>query len=177
MHPFRHFCTITTHRHKVIGLCFRAGIGFQGLFHDLSKYSFTEFWQGAKYYQGNRSPNDLAREVHGYAAAWLHHKGRNRHHFEYWCEFDGKTETYRPIQMPMRFVKEMFCDKVAASKTYMKKDYTDDYPLSYYMRGKSRAQMHPKTVKLIESWLQMLANEGETATFTHIKSIPNDQAY
>ena len=82
MHPIRHFRTITRHRHKVIANCFRAGIGWQGLFHDLSKYSPTEFWPGARYYQGTRSPNEIEREKYGYSPAWLHHKGRNRHHFE-----------------------------------------------------------------------------------------------
>ncbi len=74
MHPFRHFLTITRHRHKVMILCFRLGIGFQGLFHDLSKYSWIEFKAGARYYQGTRSPNDREREVKGYSSAWMHHK-------------------------------------------------------------------------------------------------------
>ncbi|MCQ2386224.1 MAG: DUF5662 family protein, partial [Clostridia bacterium] len=83
MHPFRHFRTITKHRHQVIRHCFKAGIGFQGLFHDLSKYSLTEFIPGAKYYLGTKSPNEKERELFGYSSAWLHHKGRNKHHFEF----------------------------------------------------------------------------------------------
>ena len=82
MHPIKHFITITHHRHKVIAHCFKAGIGFQGLFHDLSKYTFTEFRPGAKYYQGTRSPNEKERELFGYSLARIHHKGRNKHHFE-----------------------------------------------------------------------------------------------
>ena len=76
---FAHFCTVTKHRHCVIAHCFRAGIGWQGLFHDLSKYSPTEFLPGARYYQGTRSPTERERELFGYSAAWMHHKGRNRH--------------------------------------------------------------------------------------------------
>ena len=117
-HPFRHYRTITKHRHRVIAHCFRAGIGFRGLFHDLSKYSPTEFLPGAKYYQGTRSPNEREREALGYSAAWMHHKGRNRHHFEYWTDLNMQTKRYEPVKMPVRYVKEMFCDRVAASKIY-----------------------------------------------------------
>ena len=82
MHPIAHFKTITAHRHLVCRYCFRLGLYGQGLKHDLSKYSPTEFWRGAKYYQGDRSPNDAERMKNGTSLAWLHHKGRNRHHFE-----------------------------------------------------------------------------------------------
>lgn len=46
-HPIKHFITITKHRHRVMLHCFKAGIPFQGLTHDLSKYSPTEFIPGA----------------------------------------------------------------------------------------------------------------------------------
>lgn len=169
-HPFLHFATITRHRHKVIAHCFRAGIGWQGLFHDLSKYGPTEFLTGAKYYQGSRSPNERERELFGYSVAWMHHKGRNRHHFEYWNDLNPATKMYEPVPMPLRFVKEMFCDRVAASKIYQGKNYTNEHPLAYFLRGNARAKMHPKTADLLESWLRMLAERGEKATFAHIRS-------
>ena len=81
---FGHLRTINRHRHKVIAHCAKAGILWQGLRHDLSKYSPTEFIPGVKYFQGTRSPNEAERELNGYSLAWMHHKGRNRHHFEYW---------------------------------------------------------------------------------------------
>lgn len=82
MHPIAHFKTITAHRNLVCRYCLRLGLVWQGLTHDLSKYSPTEFWRGAKYYQGTRSPNDQERKENGLSLAWLHHKGRNRHHFD-----------------------------------------------------------------------------------------------
>lgn len=87
MHVFKHFFTVTRHRHAVMRNCFKVGLVWQGLCHDLSKYSPSEFWAGAKYYQGNRSPQAKEREVLGYSPAWLHHKGRNKHHFEYWTDY------------------------------------------------------------------------------------------
>lgn len=172
-HPFKHFCTITKHRHKVIVHCFKAGIGFQGLFHDLSKYSPTEFIKGAKYFQGMRSPNEREREIFGYSAAWMHHKGRNKHHFEYWNDISTKTHRYEPVKMPVRYVKEMFCDRVAASKIYQGKNYTSSHPLEYYKKGNPRIAMHEDTADLLESWLNMLAQKGEDETFKYIRKLKN----
>ena len=169
MHPVKHFRTITKHRHKVIAHCFKAGLGFRGLFHDLSKYSPAEFIPGAKYYAGTRSPNITERELYGYS--WLHHKGRNKHHFEYWTDFSLKEQRVCPVKMPLRYAAEMFCDRVAASKIYKGRDYTDDYPLKYYMSGRDAKTMHPETAAFLEMLLTELAKKGEKAAFAHLKSI------
>ena len=126
MKAWQHFKTITRHRNKVILHCAKAGILWQGLFHDLSKYSPEEFIPGVIFYQGTRSPNEGEREEYGYSAAWMHHKGRNKHHFEYWTDYDPKTRQMEPVKMPLKYVKEMFCDRVAASKIYGGEKYTDD---------------------------------------------------
>ncbi|MCM1133682.1 MAG: DUF5662 family protein, partial [Ruminococcus flavefaciens] len=122
---FGHLRTITAHRHLVMRHCFKAGIIKRGLFHDLSKYSPSEFIPGVLYFQGNRSPNEREREVNGYSTAWIHHKGRNKHHFEYWTDYSIKTGTLDPVRMPDEYIFEMFCDRVAASKIYEKEKYTD----------------------------------------------------
>lgn len=169
--PFKHFYTITKHRHAVIRHCFKCGIGFQGLFHDLSKYSFAEFIPGAKYYLGTRSPNEKERELFGYSLAWMHHKGRNKHHFEYWVDLNTATKKYEPVQMPVRYLTEMFCDRVAACKIYKGKEYSDSSALEYFLRGNARTKMHPHTADTLEEWLYMLAERGEKETFVHIKKI------
>ena len=169
-HPIRHFRVITRHRHCVIAHCFRAGIGFQGLFHDLSKYSPAEFLTGAKYFQGTRSPNAAERDEKGYSEAWMHHKGRNRHHFEYWRDYSRTAGGNAPVKMPLRFVMEMFCDRVAASKIYQGKNYKDSHPLEYFMRGKDRRSIHPATSDLLELFLTMLAEKGEKETFRYIRA-------
>lgn len=87
MHPWLHFKTITRHKLLVMKYCFRIGLYKQGLLHDLSKYSPTEFLVGCKYYQGTRSPNNAEREDIGVSTSWLHHKGRNKHHFEHWVDY------------------------------------------------------------------------------------------
>lgn len=169
MHIIKHFLTITKHRHCVIKHCFKAGIGFQGLFHDLSKYSPSEFFIGAKYYTGNKSPNEAERDDRGYSLAWIHHKGRNRHHFEYWSDYNPETKVVSPVEMPYKYVIEMFCDRVAASKVYRGKDYTEDHPLEYFLAAKKRRVIHPKTSDALEHLLTMLKVKGEDETFKYIK--------
>ena len=169
--PIGHFKTITKHRHAVIRHCFKAGILWRGLLHDLSKYSPAEFIAGAKFYKGTRSPNEAEREAFGFSKAWLHHKGRNRHHFEYWADYNPVTKQVMPVEMPLVFVKEMFCDRVAASKIYQGKNYSQKHPLEYFLRGKPNRSIHPNTSALVEEWLTMLAEKGEKETFKHIKEL------
>ncbi len=164
-----HFSTITRHRHAVIANCIRAGLPLQGLKHDLSKYSPTEFLQGVRYYQGTRSPNEQERAALGYSLAWMHHKGRNRHHFEYWCDYDPVTRVMTPVKMPLRFVIEMFCDRLAASKIYNGEHFTDDMPLAYFLKGKPTRSIHPETSQFLERLLRMLARRGEDYTFAWIR--------
>lgn len=168
--PLKHFLTITRHRHEVIKLCFKAGIGFQGLFHDLSKFSLVEFLPGAKYYSGNQSPNNGERLDKGYSLAWMHHKGRNKHHFEFWYDYDMVTKQIMPMPMPDKYIKEMFCDRVAASKTYNPKTYTNESPLQYLLKGNHKDKMTSDTYGKILYLLQMLAEKGEYETLKFMKN-------
>lgn len=166
-----HFKTITRHRHTVIAHSRLAGILFQGLRHDLSKYSPTEFIPGARFYCGDRSPNEEERALYGYSAAWLHHKGRNRHHFEYWSDYNVKTKEFGPVPMPPKYIAEMFCDRVAASKIYQGKKYTDKHPLEYFVRSKGRRPIDPNTSDMIEGLLRTLAEDGEDAAFVAVRKM------
>lgn len=171
MNVLGHFYTITKHRHKVIEHCFKAGIFWQGLLHDLSKYSPTEFINGAKFYSGTRSPIVAERKQFGYSVAWMHHKGRNKHHFEYWRDLNADTHEYVAIKMPLKYVKEMFCDRVAASKIYQGKKYTDEFPYNYFKKENFASTMHPETYDFIETLLVMLKEHGEKATFRYIRKL------
>ena len=171
IHPIKHLSVILKHRHMVIKHCFKAGIPVRGLLHDLSKFSPTEFIPGVKYYQGSRSPNEQERDIFGYSKAWMHHKGRNRHHFEYWTDVNPETKMYEPVKMPTVFFKEMFCDRVAASKTYQGENYTDEHPINYFLRGNARLSMHPETAETLEMLLRMLAEKGEDETFKFIRQM------
>lgn len=167
MKAIQHFKTITRHKIKVGQLCFRVGLYKQGLLHDLSKYSICEFSTGAKYYQGTKSPNSAERDALGYSLAWLHHKGRNKHHWEFWVDFTRKGIV--AAKMPERYVYEMFCDRVAASMIYQGKNYTDASALEYYQGGKDSYIMHPETRALLEELLYYLNDHGLDQTIAYIK--------
>lgn len=168
-----HLLTVIHHRHKVIEHCFKAGIPVQGLLHDLSKFSPAEFIPSVKFYQGNRSPNETERAENGCSLAWMHHKGRNRHHFEYWVDIDPADKLYKPVKMPLKYVAEMFCDRVAASKIYRGENYKNTDPLDYFLQGKPRRSIHPETSALLEKLLRMLAVKGEDKTFAYLRHLLN----
>ncbi|MDD3795606.1 MAG: DUF5662 family protein [Lachnospiraceae bacterium] len=169
-----HFRTITEHKVQVMKHCFAIGLYYQGLMHDLSKYTPSEFLMGCKYYQeGKRSPNNGEREDKGYSFAWMHHKGRNRHHFEFWTDYSlNPRESKQPIvavQMPRNYVAEMLMDRIAASKIYLKEDYDRHEPLKYFQRGKSHYLMHPQTCRELERMLKILDKRGEADLFRFVR--------
>lgn len=172
MKAWQHFKTITNHKRLVMQGCFQVGLYKQGLLHDLSKYSPSEFLVGVKYYQGTRSPNNAEREAIGYSSAWLHHKGRNKHHYEYWIDYSTKEIPggMAPARMPEKYVIEMLMDRIAACKIYNGKNYSQGDPLAYYSKGKENAPMHPETKDLLEKLLIMLSEKGEKETFSYIRT-------
>lgn len=166
-----HFKTITRHKILVMQHCFQIGLYWQGLLHDMSKYMPSEFFVGVKYYQGGtRSPNNGEREALGYSLAWLHHKGRNKHHLEYWIDYNPEYPHHMcGMEMPVKYVAEMFCDRVAASKNYEKEAYTDAHPYLYYEKSKDHYMLHDNTRELLERLLLMLKEKGEEETFRYIR--------
>ena len=149
--------------------CFRVGLYWQGLTHDLSKYSPTEFRSGVKYYQGTRSPNTAEREDKGYSEAWMHHKGRNRHHYEYWTDLSLETKKYESLPMPRKYLAEMVMDRRAACITYQGKNYTPLAALQYLRNSIEKNRMHEQTRQELDYLLEMLAERGEKETFHYIK--------
>ena len=169
MKIWQHFKTITRHRLIVMVSCFKVGLYRQGLAHDLSKYSPTEFWNGVKYFQGTRSPNVAEREDKGYSEAWMHHKGRNKHHYEYWSDMNKTTRTYQPVPMPRKYLVEQIMDRRAACVVYQGKNYHASSALDYFMASRERMLMHEQNKKELEYLLGMLAKKGEKETFRYLK--------
>ena len=167
---FGHLHTVNSHRFKVFMLCCRVGIPLQGLVHDLSKYNPVEFFEGVKYYQGNYSPIRKCKQVNGYSKAWLHHKGRNKHHYEYWYDYAAPVET--PI-IPFKYFLEMVCDSLAAGMTYQGKDWDQHYQLSYWNRVKNTARMDPKMMKLLDKVYEEISDKGlkKVLNKKHLKEI------
>ena len=163
MKAWNHFKTITYHKFLVMKGCFKVGLYKQGMLHDLSKYSLSEFLVGARYYQGNRSPNNAEREAIGYSSAWLHHKGRNKHHYEYWIDYSTKDIAggMAPAPMPVKYVVEMLMDRIAASKVYNKERYTDASPWEYYAKGRERCRFIQRLKSFWKSFFTCFPNGGK----------------
>jgi len=130
MKYIKHFIVITRHKYYVMVECFKRGLFWQGLVHDLSKYTPSEFMQSAKYFQGSGTPITVIKAELGYSSAWLHHKGHNKHHWEYWTDFYNGT--VKPIKIPEKYLKEIVCDMIGASKAYLKTKYDSSEPLKYF---------------------------------------------
>ena len=163
MKTLQHLQTINHHKYLVMKECFKVGLYRQGLLHDLSKYSPTEFLVGCRYYQGNRSPNNAEREATGYSKAWLHHKGRNKHHYEYWIDYSINPTGGKLVgmKMPKKYVAEMVIDRISASKNYLKDQYNDGSALAYYLNGKHMMLIDDETDYLSRYLLTMLDMKGE----------------
>lgn len=162
-----HLNLVTIHKFHVMKLCFRCGLYKQGLLHDLSKYSFTELWVGIKYFHGSKSPNAVERSVLGYSKAWLHHKGKNKHHYEYWVDCSDSGVVYG--EMPVCYVVEMFLDRVVATMLYQKNDFDYTSPYSYFVKTKSNMMMHATSIHILEELLIYLAEHGLDNTIEYIK--------
>lgn len=158
MRILKHLRTIFIHKYYVFYFARKLGISWQGFWHDMSKLSPTEFFESVKYYTGTRSPIDACKEDKGYSLAWLHHKGRNKHHYEHWQDnFDKGGE---PLKMPDKYVKEMICDYLAAGRAYKGKDFDFNSEWLWWQnKNKNPIAMHPtnwKTVNFVLGELDRL---------------------
>lgn len=153
---FGHLKTVLTHKRWVFYYTSRLGYTWRGLVHDLSKFSPTEFFESVRYWTGKRSPILVAKEKTGISYAWLHHRGRNKHHYEYWI--DKLDQGGVPHKIPFQYVIEMVCDWLAACRTYTK-DAKDVFQREYdWWTGHApNVKIHDETKKLITKLLWNLA--------------------
>ncbi len=157
---WRYFKTICKHKREVFKECRACGITWQGIVHDLSKFSPTEFIPAAKYWQGDRSPIEAEKEAIGYSDSWLHHKGRNKHHWEYWCDFNNETGEPFPHKIPYRYVVEMVCDWIGAGKVYSAKKWTQSEPIEYFRKVNKGRHFNFGTYILVITFLEHIQEHG-----------------
>lgn len=158
-----HLNTVNSHRFMVFKLSIKAGIPFRGLIHDLSKYHPIEFFEGVKYFDGKISPIKVCKKKEGYSKAWLHHKGRNKHHFEYWYDFNTPDKT--PV-IPYKYVAEMICDNLAASLTYNKKNWSADDQLNYFLNRTDLDYLNEKVKNILIEVYEDIVKDGINKTIT-----------
>ena len=162
MHFIGHFKTITRHKILVAKGCFKLGLYYQGIMHDMSKYSPTEFLVGVKYYQGTESPNNAERMEEGISMSWLHHKGRNKHHFEYWIDYsiDKDHPGLVGMKIPKKYMAEMFVDRVSAGKIYNGDEFDQKSPLEYFEHGIGASIMCEASRDYLLNLLRMYSEKG-----------------
>lgn len=151
-----HLRKIQTHRRWVRHYCFALRLYKQGLLHDLSKYSPTEFFESVKYYQGNSSPIDAAKKINGYSLAWFHHRGRNPHHYVYWC--DNFDEGMTTNLMPYNYFCEMLCDFLAACRAYMGDKFSFSAEHKWWLKKRQACAMPENQIKMLDFIFEELAN-------------------
>ena len=157
MNALKHLKTILIHKRWVFYFSRKLGIGWQGFWHDMSKFSPTEFFESARYYTGTGSPIDASKKANGFSAAWLHHKGRNPHHYEYWQDnFDKGGE---PLKMPNKYVKELICDYLAAGRAYMGRRFHFRSEWEWWLnKNKNNIAMHDHDWQVVNTVLTNLNN-------------------
>ena len=154
---FLHTALVMRHKHRVLINCAKCGMVFRGLVHDLSKFSPTEFFESIRYFTGTRSPIGVCRREKGYSKAWLHHKGRNKHHIEYWYDQDC---TEIPM-MPYKYAVECVCDKLAATRVYAGANYDVTMPLAHWEKYGNKAPGNPRTMKFMYRVFCDVRDNGE----------------
>lgn len=154
-----HLRKIQTHRKWVRRYCFALGLYKQGLLHDLSKYSPTEFFESVKYYQGTSSPIDAAKKANGYSLAWFHHRGRNPHHYVYWC--DNFDEGMTMNLMPYNYFCEMLCDFLAAGRAYMGDKFSFLMEYEWWKVKREACAMPENQIKMLNFIFKELAEREE----------------
>jgi len=157
----RYFLTIINHKAAVFYACMKAGLYLQAFTHDLSKFTLAEFIEYAKYYNGEISPVDKAKSIKGYCFSWLHHRGRNPHHYEYWI--DNLDNGGIPLIIPFKYAMEMICDYIGAGKVYEKENWTFQSPLKYWNRKKETAKIHPALMDFFTEIFELFSETGYKA--------------
>lgn len=154
---FKHLHMVNKHRYLVFKYCCKCGFPINGLFHDLSKYSFTEFLEGVKFYTGDNSPIANCKKQIGLSKAWLHHQGRNKHHIEYWYDrYNGDV-----VVMPFKYAVECVCDKIAATKCYFKQNYNPKLVLNHWEKYGSKVPMNENIKNFFNSIFNDLCKKSE----------------
>jgi len=127
---------ILEHKWIVFKLCIKKGKFIHALTHDLSKLYPDEFFAISRKYFSDRTSPGIDKS---YDLAWLLHKNRNKHHWEYWIDEHGK-----PIPMPKRYVEQMLIDWEAMSIKFK------DTPEEFYDKTKNKMILHEDSITWIE---------------------------
>lgn len=144
INSFKLIKRIVRHKYYVAKYCFQIGLYWQGITHDLSKFSWIEFSRAVKYWDDNRSSLSNERSILGFSRTFLHHRGRNPHHYEYWIY--ALDRGGKPAPMPYKYVLELICDYLGAAITYGADPRKE---IEWWKENEPNMLIHPDTKTLI----------------------------
>lgn len=150
-------------RHKwYVGIeCFKHGLFWRGLTHDLSKFRPSEWFAYANHFYGREttkkdgvgySKGDDAGDA-PFDYAWLLHQKRQDHHHQWWLVL-GDDGTLKAVQMSKHAGIEMLCDWIGASKA-QGFDGKGDLR-NWYEKNKGNMRLHECTRSFVEVILARL---------------------
>lgn len=154
---------VLRHKWYVMIECFRFGLIWRGIMHDMSKLRPSEFIPYANFFYGNGNDIRSRRDKSGYYKptdtgdkefdfAWLFHQKRNSHHWQWWVlpEDGGGLKV---LEMSDVAILEMVCDWLGAGKAQGKFSPKNDKfkeTRAWYSVNKEKMQLHPKTRRIVE---------------------------
>jgi hypothetical protein len=153
---------ILRHKWFVLVECWRLGILWRGIVHDLSKFAPSEWLDYAQYFYGDNSEEGLNAigtfglaelAPFGYYAkdrlnvAWLLHQKRNRHHWQFWVLQEDSGQLIA-VPMPDKYRREMLADWKGAGRALGKPDTR-----AWYEANKHKMLLHSQTRDWIEKRL------------------------
>lgn len=150
-------------RHKwYVGVeCFKKGLFWRGLVHDLSKFRPSELFPYTNFFFGKHDGmfgKNSPRDKTGYYKpvdtgdsafdnAWFCHQKRNKHHWQYWTIPDEAK--VKPLEIPEKYVDEMMCDWIGAAKAQKAGSI-----VKWWLANKDKMVYHPDTINYIERKLK-----------------------
>lgn len=146
---------VLKHKWFVMIECFKMGLYFRGIIHDLSKFYPVEFIAYSKHFCGNINKgrdktgnyNPFENSSEEFKRAWLHHAHHNDHHWQYWFLETCNEEIVYPMNEDC--IKEMLCDWVGAGKAQ-----NNIMPIKdWYLVNMWNMKFHPETRGYIEDFL------------------------
>ena len=145
---FKHLWVVIKHKHNVTKYASKLGIFWTGLFHDMTKFTPTEFGLSVKYFHGKKSPTIIERaDNDNFSYLCVAHTGRNKHHWQYWVDYTRYEMVVNRI--PYKHSLEYVADVLSASKVYNPKDFTFMVAYNYFKEHSKTYLMHPATKEFI----------------------------
>lgn len=150
---------VLRHKYYVMTECFKEGLYWQGITHDLSKFLPSEFIPYAQHFHGPGKNITAGRSKTGYYKptdtgdpqfdeAWFLHQKRNAHHWQHWCCPEAGEEAV-PFPMPIKYLREMICDWKGAGRAQGNQTSTKEW----YLANCRKMVLHPETRGRLEQLL------------------------